>query len=906
MVSGSPGTPHVMQIGVLVREWSGLDERYRHLALALLVGVGYWALASFSLALPVSSSGISYIWPADGLALGALLCARARRWPYYLAAVFLGNILASHKPLALNLLYSSFNVFEPWLVATVVTRVVDPRSSLGSVAATARLIFLILVAMAAAILVTNTVDWLIHRGDFWRVWSIWYLSNTLGMLVIAPLVLSFSGDLRGEWGPATSGQRVEAIALLAGLVLFTHLIYSATTGEAERWPMLSSTPMLVPTVFLIWSAVRFAGAGGTLCVAVLALQSFWDTANGLGPYALLHADSHESLVHLQLTLAVMAVLVMVVSSVANDWRRALADSQASKKRLDRALESARLALWEADVASGRVHLSEGWARMIGAPPGETDTTVAELLELTHPEDRDAAIKVAREAISGTAEGYDSEHRIRRRDGEWIWVLDRGRVIERDPSGRALRIAGTNVEVTERKRTEQRLHYLATRDALTDLTNRALFGDGVQKAIEEAGRWSDRVALISVGLDRFTAINDSLGQHVGDLVLKSVADRLTAAVGAEITVARPGGDEFLLLMPRIQSPHEAADCAESVLAAICKPVSVEDRKLVVTASIGIAIYPDDGDSAGLLLRNADIALHNAKDAGRNHVQFFTERMNIAARTRLETEEALRHGLEREEFIVHYQPQVDLATGALVGFESLVRWQHPERGLVLPGDFIEVAESTGLIVELGEGVLRTACQHAALWQVASDTPLTVAVNVSARQFRHKGFVESVKAALASAPLDPRLLELEITENTIMEHGADTTATLEAIGRTGVQLAIDDFGTGYSSLSYLKRLPIDMVKIDQSFVADLPGDPDAGAIVGAIIALAHNLGLKVVAEGVETREQFAYLRDHGCDRAQGYFFGRPQPPELLGAGDDGHFGAPARDASAHFQAAPKRLDS
>jgi diguanylate cyclase (GGDEF)-like protein/PAS domain S-box-containing protein len=875
----------VMRIGILAREWSGIDERYRHLALALLVGVSYWALATYSLALPVHSSGISYIWPADGLALGALLCTRMRDWPKYLAAVFLGNFLASDKPLALNLLYSSFNVFEPWLVATVVAKVLGARTRIGSVTAATRLIFLIVTVMALAILITNTVDWLIHRGDFWKIWGIWYLSNTLGMLVIAPLVLAFSSELPAEFSRARPRQLIEVILLLGGLILATSLIYSVTPEEAARWPMMSSTPMLVPTIFLIWGAVRFAIPGGTLCVAVLALQSFWYTANGLGPYVTLHADSHSALLHLQMTLAVVAILVIVVSSVATDWRHALADSQASKKRLERALESARLALFEVEVATGRVYLSEGWAEMIGAPPGETQTTVAELLELTHPDDRDAVLKIARGAILGKGDDYDSEHRIRRRDGEWIWVLDRGRVIERDASGRALRIAGTNVDVTERKHTEQRLHYLATRDALTDLTNRALFGDGVQKAIEEAERWSDRVALISVGLDRFTAINDSLGQHVGDLVLRSVADRLTAAVGREITVARPGGDEFLLLMPRIHSPHEAAECAENVLAAIARPVSVEGRKLVVTASIGIALYPDDGDTAGLLLRNADIALHSAKDAGRNNIQFFTERMNTAARSRLEMEEALRHGLERDEFIVHYQPQVDLATGALIGFEALVRWQHPDLGLMLPGDFIPIAESTGLIVPLGERVLMTACRHAALWQAVADAPLSVAVNVSARQFRHKGFVESVKTTLASARLDPRLLELEITENTIMEHGAETTATLEATGRLGVQLAIDDFGTGYSSLSYLKRLPIDTVKIDQSFVADLPGDPEAGAIVGAIIALAHNLGLKVVAEGVETREQFAYLRDHGCDRAQGYFFGRPQPPERLGAGDNGN---------------------
>ena len=525
-----------------------------------------------------------------------------------------------------------------------------------------------------------------------------------------------------------------------------------------------------------------------------------------------------------------------------------------------------------------MYLSEGWAEMIGAEPGETNTTIGELLEIVHPDEREALWKLAMEAISGQSKGYDSEHRVRRRDGDWIWILSRSRVVERDASGRSVRLAGTNVDITERKHTEQRLHYLASRDTLTDLTNRALFGDSLQKAIEQASMQSGRVALISVGLDRFTTINDSLGQRVGDLVLRGVANRLTAAVDSDNTVARPGGDEFLVLMPRIHSSNEAAGCAENILAAIVNPISVEGRDLVVTASIGIAIFPDDGDSAGLLLRNADIALHHAKDAGRNNIQFFAGAMNVAASRLMETEAALRQGLERDEFILHYQPQIEMASGALIGFEALVRWQHPERGLVPPAEFLPIAETTGLIVALGERILMKACHQASLWQRRGGAPLRVAVNVSPRQFHQKGFVKIVKSALGTSGLNSRLLELEIIENALMEHGPNTVDTLNAIGKLGVQLAIDDFGTGYSSLSYLKRLPIDTVKIDQSFVAGLPGDPDTGAIVGAIIALSHNLGLKVLAEGVETQAQFAYLRDHGCDQAQGYFLGRPQPPELL----------------------------
>ncbi len=566
----------------------------------------------------------------------------------------------------------------------------------------------------------------------------------------------------------------------------------------------------------------------------------------------------------------------------------------AQERLERALDASGLALFELDVTTGNVYLSEGWAQIIGSEPGETHTTVGELMELIHADEREMMWKFAMDTISGKREGYDVEHRVCRRDGQWVWILSRSRVVERDASGRSLRMAGTNVDITERKHNEQRLHYLATRDTLTDLANRALFGDDLQKAVADAAKRPGRVALISIGLDRFTNVNDSLGQRAGDIVLKCVADRLKAAIGSGNNLARPGGDEFLVLMPKFKSSHEVAGTASHILAAISQPISVDGRELVVSASIGIAVFPDDGDSAGLLLRNADIALHSAKNTGGDNMQFFAERMNVAARNRQETEAELRLAIARDEFILHYQPQIELATGALIGFEALVRWQHPQRGLVPPGEFIPIAESTGLIVVIGEQVLRKACSQASLWQRLGAAPLRMAVNVTARQFRQKGFVKLMQAALASAQLDPRFLELEITEDALMEHGSDTLATLDAIGKLGVQLAIDDFGTGYSSLSYLKRLPIDTVKIDQSFVADLPGDPDAGAIVGAIIALGHNLGLKVLAEGVETRAQFEYLRDHGCDHAQGYFFGRPQSPELLSVGAGGNV-VPLRSGTA-----------
>ncbi|HLX22547.1 MAG TPA: EAL domain-containing protein [Usitatibacter sp.] len=848
----------------------------RELTFALLVGVAYWSLASYSLALPVRSSGISYIWPADGLALGALLCFPRRSWPSLLLAVFLGNAFASNKPLALNLLYSSFNVFEPWLVATVVTAVLGVRPAIGSMVGAFRFLSLTMAVMAIAILITNTIDWTIHRGDFSATWQIWYLSNTVGMLVLAPLLVAVSSGLRESVGPWSPQRGVEAAVLLLGLAVVMYLTFAVADNP---WLRMPSTPMMVPALFLIWASIRFALPGGTLALALFALMAFWYTARGLGPIATSNPELSRALIHLQLGLMLISIAVILVSAVATEWRRALAESRATRRKLDRALESARLALLEVDVRTRNVYLSEGWGEMIGAPRGESYAAIAELLELVHPDDRDALWELGIKAVSGTEERYEMEHRVRCRDGRWIWVLSRAGVVERDASGAALRLAGTVVDISERKLTEQRLHYLATRDALTDLTNRALFGDSLRETLDEAARWKDRVAVISLGLDRFTAINDSLGQEAGNLVLRTIAKRLTDLAGSDMSVARPGGDEFLVLVPGIHSPNRIDRIAESIRKVVAQPIRVAKHELVVTASIGVAIFPDDADSAGLLIRNADIALHSAKAAGRNVVQYFAQRMNVAAASRLELEGAIRRGLERDEFVVHYQAQVDLATGATIGYEALARWQHPERGFVHPKDFIPVADATGLLVPLGERILAKACLDAARWQ--RHAPCRVSVNMAASQLRSAGFVKAIEDALASSRLDPRLLELEITEDSLIEHGAsDVAVALKAISDLGVQIAVDDFGIGYSSLAYLRRLPIDTVKIDRSFITDLPGDADAGAIVGAIIVLSHKLGLTVVAEGVETQAQADYLRDQACDLAQGFLFAKPQAYEALWA--------------------------
>jgi diguanylate cyclase (GGDEF)-like protein len=381
-----------------------------------------------------------------------------------------------------------------------------------------------------------------------------------------------------------------------------------------------------------------------------------------------------------------------------------------------------------------------------------------------------------------------------------------------------------------------------------------------------------VALMFLDLDRFKNINDSLGHYVGDQILKEVAARLTRTLRAADTVARLGGDEFVVVLPEVRDPADAATVAQNLLRELGPPYLVEGRELHLSASAGITLFPDDGRDADVLMKNADVAMYHVKDSGRNGFQFFAATMNHAANRRLAIENDLRLAIRRNELVLHYQPQVDLARATVRAVESLVRWRHPERGLVMPGGFIGIAEECGLAQPLGEWTLHEACVQSRRWQAAGIAPVPVAVNLSARVFRERSFVTTLRAILDETRLDPGLLELEITESAVMQQSDATSATLEELSAMGIQLSVDDFGTGYSSLAYLKRFPIDKLKIDRSFVRGIPTSADDTAITRAIVSLARSLGLRVVAEGVETDAQLGFLSAHGCDDVQGNFFCPP----------------------------------
>ena len=423
---------------------------------------------------------------------------------------------------------------------------------------------------------------------------------------------------------------------------------------------------------------------------------------------------------------------------------------------------------------------------------------------------------------------------------------------------------------------RQMAHSAEHDFLTGLPNRMLLNDRVGQAIALAARHVKKVAVLFLDLDGFKHINDSLGHQVGDKLLQSIAKRLVDCIRGSDSVSRQGGDEFVVLLLELEHAEDAAVTARRMLQAVAQPHSIGQHDLHVTASIGVSVYPDDGLDADTLIKNADTAMYQAKENGRRSFQFFKPAMNVRAVERQFIEEGLRGALERQEFALHYQPKVNLTTGAITGAEALIRWTHPARGSISPADFIPVAEDCGLILPIGAWVLREACAQARIWMDAGLPVASMAVNVSAMEFRAENFLENLFAVLAETGLDPKSLELELTESVLMKHAASAAAILQTLRESGIRVTIDDFGTGYSSLSYLRKFPVDALKIDQSFIRQISSAGNDTVIVKAVIGMGRSLKLRVIAEGVEKLEELAFLRAYRCDEAQGYYFSRPVPPQ------------------------------
>ncbi len=558
-------------------------------------------------------------------------------------------------------------------------------------------------------------------------------------------------------------------------------------------------------------------------------------------------------------------------TIADISRRKQAEAalRESEAQLRLAMDAAQLGMWYWEVDTDRFTYSEGLNKLFGRPAESGIVHYRVLNERLHPEDREHAEATLRHAVRH-GDVFQIDHRVVWPDGSVHWVANRGQV-HRDAAGRATRVIGVAMNITERKIAEQRVAHMAHHDALTGLPNRVLLRDRIQQAIAQAHRNGTQLAVLFLDLDRFKTINDSLGHQLGDRLLQSVASRILVCVREGDTVSRVGGDEFVIVIPGIGSASDASAVAGKILEVLANAFHLHGNDLHVAASIGISLYPADGSDAETLMRNADTAMYHAKDSGRGNFQFFTQHMNVAAQQRLTLENSLRRALDQGEFELHYQPLFDLRDRSVTGLEALLRWNTPDGETVAPGQFIGVAEESGLIVPIGDWVLREALKESRTWQ-SPGRRVGVSINVSANQLSRTTFVETLRRTIAELEVDPSLVELEVTESVIIEGAGDARESLYAIAALGVGIAIDDFGTGYSGLAYLKRLPIDTVKIDQSFVRDLTIDPDDKAIVTAIVAMAKSLNVEVVAEGVETEDQLEELTRLGCTRAQGYLLARP----------------------------------
>lgn len=556
----------------------------------------------------------------------------------------------------------------------------------------------------------------------------------------------------------------------------------------------------------------------------------------------------------------------------------------SEARLGLAQRIAKIGNWEWQPQTGHFSASSELCRLMGIRPQDFGGTLDAFLGAVHPDDR-KRVEEALKSILTARTPCDIDHRLMLPNGSEFIVNLQAEAFY-DDQLKALAIVGTAQDISERKRSEREIHRLAYYDSLTGLPNRVLFKDRVRHAIAHAQRYRYHLALLFLDLDRFKLINDTLGHNVGDLLLKNVADRLADSVRHSDSVgrtkdgeqahelARLGGDEFTVLLTNLKDVQDAGKVARRILEALGRPFLVSGQEIFVTVSVGIAIFPTDGESVDVLLKNSDTAMYHAKEQGRNNFQYYSNAMNAEANERLALEGEVRHATERQEFVVYYQPQVDLRSGRIIGAEALLRWQHPQRGLLAPGEFLQAASDTGMIRTIDEWVLRTACRQSRVWQQRGLAVPSVSINVSNSLFHGATLLKAVEEAFADTGLPADRLELELTESVAMRNVDTSITVLQQLKAMGVQLAIDDFGTGYSSLSYLQRLPVDRVKIDQSFVRELLSQIRPVPIVRAIIAMAHSLQLEVLAEGVEEETQRALLVAEGCDQAQGYLFGRPMP--------------------------------
>lgn len=559
----------------------------------------------------------------------------------------------------------------------------------------------------------------------------------------------------------------------------------------------------------------------------------------------------------------------------SDRKRIEKSLRNSEESLAHAQRIARLGNWDWNLKKNKIYWSKEIYRIFDISPQEFDKTYEGFLKFVHPEDLDFVKTSVQEALEGTS--YNIEFRVIQSNDSEKFVRSQGEILI-DEQGHPYKMIGTLQDITEQKEMEHQIRFLAFHDSLTGLPNRKSFHEHLRQTLVQAKVDQHKFAIMFLDIDRFKWVNDTLGHDVGDQLLKSFAERLLNCVREGDLVARMGGDEFTILIPNIKEEQEAALIARRILQSCANPLFIQENELYITPSIGIAVYPQDGDEVQILIKKADKAMYMAKEKGKNNFQFYTANTSKDKSNKIELETDLHKALVRNEFQLYYQPKVNLKTGIIEGVEALIRWHHPKLGIISPAEFIPLAEETGLISPIGEWVLLTACKQNRTWQQELFQPIKIAVNISARQFQQENFYRTIEQILNETEMEPQYLELEITESIAINHDESMLYRLKELKKLGVSISIDDFGTGYSSLNYLKKFPIDTLKVDQSFVRDITTDADDKVIIKTIIAMGHSLKLKVIAEGVETEDQLNFLKLHLCDEAQGYVFSKPLPTDEI----------------------------
>ncbi|OOZ36388.1 hypothetical protein BOW51_07325 [Solemya velesiana gill symbiont] len=807
--------------------------------------------------LPVLDTSVSPLWFAAGIAVAGMIKHGYGIWWAILTASLLDSLLSGLPwPAALGMALpgTAEAIIGCWLI----TRFTHADTLLTTTRSTVQFILLcVLLAPVSGALLGTMALWasgMIDEASALSNFLTWWSGDAAGVLLIAPLALTWKLKL-----DALSPLEYFELLILgfATIVVFHYVFGSGLPDHLHNYPLT-----FVPLPLLVWAIFRFGHPVTMSALIALAVLSILGTSEGFGAFS--RGNVQESLVLLQIYIGIMGITTLIAKGAIEERQYIQGQLALAGQVIDNSPDAVIVTNADGTIISA----NPAFYKHTGYSKEEIEGQPIGIMKSGHHDKHFYANMLDQIKTLGAWQG---EIWNRQKNGEvlpeWLSIS-----AMRSIDDLITNYIGVYSDIARQKQIQERIHRLAYYDLLTGLPNRQLFHDRLEQAVNYAGRYDHHMALLLMDLDRFKNINDTLGHAVGDKVLGHVAERLQGCLRSVDTLGRMGGDEFLIILQELKEDFDTVLVGEKIIRAFTDPLQIDGHELFLTPSIGIALYPRDGDNSSDLLKHADAAMYRAKSLGGNNFQFFSTEMIEPFRWNLAVENALRHGAEQNSIQLFYQPQFDLQTGAIIGLEALSRWEHPDLGVVPPENFIKVAENTGLIHKLGLQSLHNACQQLETWEQAGIKGLTLAVNVSSIQLKQRDFIDKVAQIIESTRIEHNSLELEITESSLMENAEFMEMALQELSALGLQIAVDDFGTGYSSLNYLKKFPIDRLKIDKSFIDDIPGSSNDAAICCAIVALGHSLNLRVLAEGVENKQQMEFLRKENCDEMQGYLLSKP----------------------------------